>query len=213
MQYKHVAVEGNIGSGKTTLASMLANDSGARLILEEFAENPFLPKFYNDPEKHAFPLELFFMAERYYQLKNLDLQDLFQPYTMSDYFFIKSKIFAKNNLKADELQLFNKLFDIMLSSLPKPDLVVYLHADINRLQQNIKKRGRHFEQDISNEYLYNIQNKYLDYLKKQDDFPVLILDVTNIDFVKDKSVYMLIKSFLSEKFSGFNHRVLESPMR
>ena len=213
MQYKHVAVEGNIGSGKTTLASMLANDSGARLILEEFAENPFLPKFYNDPEKHAFPLELFFMAERYYQLKNLDLQDLFQPYTVSDYFFIKSKIFAKNNLKADELQLFNKLFDIMLSSLPKPDLVVYLHADINRLQQNIKKRGRHFEQDISNEYLYNIQNKYLDYLKKQDDFPVLILDVTNIDFVKDKSVYMLIKSFLSEKFSGFNHKVLESPMR
>ncbi|MAW20884.1 MAG: deoxynucleoside kinase [Flavobacteriales bacterium] len=209
MQYKHVAVEGNIGSGKTTLASMLANDSGARLILEEFAENPFLPKFYKDPDKHAFPLELFFMAERYYQLKNLDLQDLFQPYTVSDYFFIKSKIFAQNNLKTDEMQLFNKLFDIMLSSLSKPDLVVYLYADINRLQQNIKKRGRDFEQDISDEYLYNIQNKYLDYLKKQDDFPVLILDVTNIDFVKDESIYRAIKACFSESFSGVNHKALE----
>ena len=209
MLYKHVAIEGNIGSGKTTLASMLANDSGARLILEEFATNPFLPKFYNDPDKYAFPLELFFMAERYYQLKNLDLQDLFQPYTVSDYFFIKSKIFAQNNLKTDEIQLFNKLFDIMLSSLSKPDLVVYLYADIARLQQNIKKRGREFEQDIFDGYLYNIQHKYLDYLKKQDDFPVLILDITNIDFVEDKRIYQLIKAYLSESYSGLTHRVLE----
>ena len=212
MQYKHIAVEGNIGSGKTTLATMLANDFGARLILEEFANNPFLPKFYNDPDKHAFPLELFFMAERYYQLKNLKSQDLFQPNIVSDYFFVKSKLFAQNNLQKDEMQLFNKLFDIMVSSLSKPDLLVYLYADINRLQQNIKKRGRDFEQNISDEYLRNIQDKYLDYLKKQDDFPVLILDVTNIDFVTDSNIYKSMKDYLLESFRGVHHKVLQ-PMR
>ena len=208
MQYKHIAVEGNIGSGKTTLATMLANDFGARLILEEFANNPFLPKFYNDPDKHAFPLELFFMAERYYQLKNLKSQDLFQPNIVSDYFFVKSKLFAQNNLQKDEIQLFNKLFDIMVSSLSKPDLLVYLYADINRLQQNIKKRGRDFEKNISDEYLRNIQDKYLDYLKKQDDFPVLILDVTNIDFVTDNNIYKSMKDYLLESFRGVHHKVL-----
>ena len=208
MQYKHIAVEGNIGSGKTTLATMLANDFGARLILEQFANNPFLPKFYNDPDKHAFPLELFFMAERYYQLKNLKSQDLFQPNIVSDYFFVKSKLFAQNNLQKDEMQLFNKLFDIMVSSLSKPDLLVYLYADINRLQQNIKKRGRDFEQNISDKYLRNIQDKYLDYLKKQDDFPVLILDVTNIDFVIDNNIYKSMKDYLLESFRGVNHKVL-----
>ena len=212
MQYKHIAVEGNIGSGKTTLATMLANDFGARLILEQFANNPFLPKFYNDPDKHAFPLELFFMAERYYQLKNLKSQDLFQPNIVSDYFFVKSKLFAQNNLQKDEMQLFNKLFDIMVSSLSKPDLLVYLYADINRLQQNIKKRGRDFEQNISDEYLRNIQDKYLDYLKKQDDFPVLILDVTNIDFVTDSNIYKSMKDYLLESFRGVHHKVLQ-PMR
>ncbi|MDG2264401.1 MAG: deoxynucleoside kinase [Flavobacteriales bacterium] len=207
MQYKHIAVEGNIGSGKTTLAKMLANDFEARLMLEQFANNPFLPKFYNDPAKHAFPLELFFMAERYYQLKNLKLQDLFQPNIISDYFFVKSKLFAQNNLQKDEMQLFNKLFDIMKSSLSKPNLLVYLHAEINRLQQNIKQRGRDFEQNISDEYLRNIQDKYLDYLRKQNDFPVLILNITAADFVADKLVYESIKKHLSEIYYKGVHQV------
>ena len=189
MLYSHIAIEGNIGSGKTTLATMLANDMDARLVLEQFADNPFLPKFYSDPEKHAFPLELFFMAERYHQLKNLKEQDLFKPQIVSDYFFVKSKLFAQNNLKKDEMQLFNRLFDIMLSSLSKPDLLVYLYSDVERLQQNIKNRGRDFEQNISDEYLQNIQDKYLDFLRKQSDFPVLLLDVTNVDFVTDKNIY------------------------
>jgi len=189
MLYSHIAIEGNIGSGKTTLATMLANDIDARLVLEQFADNPFLPKFYSDPEKHAFPLELFFMAERYHQLKNLKEQDLFKPQIVSDYFFVKSKLFAQNNLKKDEMQLFNRLFDIMLSSLSKPDLLVYLYSDVERLQQNIKNRGRDFEQNISDEYLQNIQDKYLDFLRKQSDFPVLLLDVTNVDFVADKNIY------------------------
>jgi len=201
MLYSHIAIEGNIGSGKTTLATMLANEMDARLVLEQFADNPFLPKFYSDPEKHAFPLELFFMAERYHQLKNLKEQDLFKPQIVSDYFFVKSKLFAQNNLKKDEMQLFNRLFDIMLSSLSKPDLLVYLYSDVVRLQQNIKNRGRDFEQNISDEYLQNIQDKYLDFLRKQSDFPVLLLDVTNVDFVADKNIYDKISELIFVEYS------------
>jgi len=209
MQYKHLAIEGNIGSGKTTLASMLSMDYDARLILEEFSENPFLPKFYQEPEKNAFPLELFFMAERYHQLKELKLQDLFQPNIVSDYFFVKSKLFAQNNLKQDELQLFNRLFDIMLSSLSKPDILLYLYADVDRLQENIKKRGREFEQNISDEYLQNIQDKYLDFLRKQNDFPVLMLDVTDVDFVSDVSIYKKINELLKKEYElGVHNFVL-----
>ena len=206
MQYKHLAIEGNIGSGKTTLASMLSMDYDARLILEEFSENPFLPKFYQEPDKNAFPLELFFMAERYHQLKELKLQDLFQPNIVSDYFFVKSKLFAQNNLKQDELQLFNRLFDIMLSSLSKPDILLYLYADVDRLQINIKKRGREFEQNISDEYLQNIQEKYLDFLKKQNDFPVLMLDVTDVDFVSDVSIYKKINELLKKEYKLGVHK-------
>ena len=201
MLYSHIAIEGNIGSGKTTLATMLSNDIDARLVLEQFADNPFLPKFYADPEKHAFPLELFFMAERYHQLKNLKEQDLFKPQIVSDYFFVKSKLFAQNNLKKDEMQLFNRLFDIMRSSLSNPDLLVYLYSDVERLQQNIKNRGRDFEQNISDEYLQNIQDKYLDFLRKQSDFPVLLLDVTNVDFVADKNIYDKIDELIFVEYS------------
>jgi deoxyadenosine/deoxycytidine kinase len=210
MQCKHIAIEGNIGSGKTTLATMLSADYGVRLILEAFDDNPFLPKFYEEPDKHAFPLELFFMAERYHQLKSLKEQDLFQPQMISDYFFVKSKLFAQNNLKYDEMQLFNRLFDIMFSSLSKPDLLVYLYADIARLQQNIKKRGREFEQNISDTYLQNIQDKYLDYLRKQDDFPVLVLDITKVDFVLEKDVYESIKDAIVLDYKkGMHHKALQ----
>jgi deoxyguanosine kinase len=209
MLYNHIAIEGNIGSGKTTLATMLANDINARLVLEQFAENPFLPKFYSDPEKNALPLELFFMAERYHQLKNLKEQDLFKPQIVSDYFFVKSKLFAQNNLKKDEMQLFNRLFDIMLSSLSKPDLLVYLYSDVERLQQNIKNRGRDFEQFITDEYLQNIQDKYLDFLRKQSDFPVLLIDVSNVDFVAEKKFYHKICELIFVKYSvGVNNKAL-----
>ncbi len=210
MKFKHIAIEGNIGSGKTTLANMLASDCyHVRLILESFADNPFLPKFYESPDRYAFALELFFMAERYHQIKNLKEQDLFQPQIISDYFFMKSKLFAQNNLQDDELQLFNRLFEIMFSSLSKPNLLVYLYSDIPKLQENIKKRGREFEQNISDMYLQNLQEKYLDYLKKQDDFPVLILDITNVDFVLDKNVYQSIKDFvMSDYKSGIHHKLL-----
>jgi len=213
MRYKFVVIEGNIGAGKTTLATMLAKDYHARLVLENFKENPFLPKFYKDPEKHAFPLELFFMAERYHQLKKQKEQDLFQPLSIADYFFVKSKLFAQNNLKKDEQQLFNNLFNIMSSSLPKPDLLVYLYADVSRLQLNIKKRGRSFEQTITNEYLQNIQDRYLDYLRKQTYFPVLLLDISNVDFKEDKKVYEAISVLLDKAYAIGIHQVdLAEPM-
>jgi deoxyguanosine kinase len=213
MRYKFVVIEGNIGAGKTTLATMLAKEYNARLVLEDFKENPFLPKFYKDPEKHAFPLELFFMAERYHQLKKQKEQDLFQPISIADYFFIKSKLFAQNNLQKDEQQLFNSLFNIMSSSLPKPDLLVYLYADVSRLQMNIKKRGRIFEQKITNEYLKNIQDRYLDYLRKQTYFPVLLLDISNVDFKEDKKVYETISALLDNTYALGIHQVdLAEPM-
>ena len=213
MHYKFVVIEGNIGVGKTTLATMLAKDFDARLIFEKFEENPFLPKFYKDPEKHAFPLELFFMAERYHQLKKQKEQDLFQPITIADYFFMKSKLFAQNNLQKDEQQLFNSLFEIMLSSLPNPNLLVYLYADVERLQKNIKSRGREFEQEIPNEYLQDIQYKYLDYLRKQNDFPVLLLDISKVDFKDDKKVYSRIKQLLKNPYKlGIHQFNLAEPM-
>ena len=213
MRYKFVAIEGNIGVGKTTLATILAKEYNARLLLEKFKDNPFLPKFYKDPEKHAFPLELFFMAERYHQLKQQKEQDLFQPITIADYFFMKSKLFAQNNLQKDEKQLFNSLFEIMLSSLPNPNLLVYLYANVERLQQNIKKRGRSFEREITDEYLQNIQDRYLDYLKKQRYFPVLLLDVSKVNFKEDRKIYEVILELLDSPYElGVHQFNLSEPM-
>ena len=206
MQYKFLVVEGNIGAGKTSLASMLAKEYKARLILERFEENPFLPKFYKDPGKKALPLELFFLAQRYHQLKNQKEQDLFFPITISDYFFVKSKLFAQNNLQNDEQKLFNNLFEIMFSSLQKPDLLVYLYSNVDRLQNNIKKRGRDFELEITDEYLQNIQNKYLDYLRKQNNYPVLLLDISKVDFKEDEKVYSRIKKLLKKTYEVGVHQ-------
>ena len=209
MNYNFISIEGNIGSGKTSLAKKMAIDFDSRLILEEFEDNPFLPKFYRNRDQYAFPLELFFMAERYHQLKNKKDKDLFNPLTITDYFFVKSRLFAQNNLKSEELDLFSRLFNIMSSSLPYPDLVIFLYSDIDRLQENIRKRGRSFEQEISDEYLQNIQNIYIDYLKKQNSFPVVLLDVTKIDFIKNDIVYKKIKDLLNHKYSiGVNNILL-----
>ena len=193
--FSFINIEGNIGSGKSSLSKKIATDFDANLILEEFENNPFLPKFYEDPEKNAFPLELSFMAERFQQLigKGSNL-NLFSKIKIADYSFFKSKLFAQNNLKEDEYNLFNKLYNIMFSSIKHPELLIYLHSNIERLQKNIQLRGREYEQNIDNEYLKSIEQKYFDYLKKQDNFPVLIIDVSNIDFVKDKKHYQKIIS-------------------
>ena len=190
MRYNFLVIEGNIGSGKTNLAKKIAEDFNGKLILESFADNPFLPKFYKESERNALPLELFFMAERFQQLNDKkNTSDLFSKLIVADYSFFKSKLFAQNNLKEDELNLFNRLYDIMFSSVKRPELLIYIHSDVARLQKNIKQRGRKFEMEIKDEYLKSIEKKYLDYLKKQRDFPVLIIDVSSIDFVNNKSSY------------------------
>lgn len=210
IRYNFTVIEGNIGAGKTTLAQKLAVDYNARLILEQFAENPFLPKFYAEPEKHAFPLELSFLAERYQQLKGeLGNQDLFKPNLVSDYFFLKSLIFAQANLGNDEFGLYSKLFHIINDSLPKPDLFVYLYHDIDRLQENIKKRGRSYEQSISNEYLLKIQTAYFDFIKQLTDLRILIIDVNNVDFANNKNHYEQVLDIINQPYNiGINRVVL-----
>ncbi len=191
---RFLVIEGNIGAGKTTLAKMITEDTDAKLVLEQFADNPFLPKFYNDQERYSFPLELSFLADRYYQIKKQVFNpDLFHSLIVSDYFFAKSAIFAQNTLKEDEYRLFRQIFDIVFESMPKPDLYVYLHADTNQLLENIKSRGRVYEQNISGEYLEKIKNGYFGFFKHITSFPILVIDVNNIDFVKNPTIYNEIK--------------------
>ena len=190
MDYNFISIEGNIGVGKTSLATRIADQYNAKLILEQFEDNPFLPKFYKDPDKYAFPLELSFLASRYQQLKDeLPSQDLFRTFTISDYFINKSFIFASRTIKEDELVLYTRLFDIINTNLPNPDLLVYLYVDIERLISNIKFRGRSYEQEIKSSYLESIQESYFEYLRQQKDMRILIIDVNSMDFVNSRSNY------------------------
>jgi len=192
-----LVIEGNIGAGKTTLAKMLAEELPAKLILEQFAENPFLPKFYDDQERYSFPLELSFLADRYNQIKKELLnRDLFYPLVITDYYFAKTDVFAQNTLKRDEYHLFKRIFDIVTDSIPKPDLYVYLHADNQNLLNNIKKRGRDYEKEISAAYLDKIREGYFSYLKGITSFPILIIDINQIDFVKNRLHYERLKEIL-----------------
>jgi deoxyguanosine kinase len=198
-RYPFLVIEGNIGAGKTTLATRMAGDSNARLILEQFADNPFLPKFYENRDKYAFPLEMSFLAERYRQLKTeLSRQDLFQPEIISDYYFLKSLIFAKANLAEAEYDLYTKLFHIINDSLPKPDLFVYLYHDTERLLFNIRKRGRPYEQNISAAYLTEIQTAYFDFLRQLSDQRILIIDVNQLDFAQNEEHYSRISEIIHQ---------------
>ncbi len=183
MQYHYIAIEGNIGAGKTTLAHLLAKKLNARLVLEQFADNPFLPNFYDNPKQNAFPLELFFMAERYKQLKNMiNKTDLFQSITVSDYFFSKCLLFAKVNLSEEDFRLYQKMFDIMQQHLVFPDIIIYLHSTVQKLQKNIKKRNRLYEQNIAYKYLFSIQETYTIYIKKHN-LKTIFIDVADSDFL------------------------------
>jgi len=193
MKHQFITIEGNIGAGKTTLSNILAQKLNAKLILEEFADNPFLPKFYEKPDQYAFPLELFFMAERYKQLKDfLNTQDLFQQVTISDYLFTKCLLFAKVNLPSEEFRLYQKLFDIIHQQISFPDIVIYLHAPVQKLQDNIKKRNRSYEQDIKDDYLFNLQETYTSYIK-QHNIKTIFIDASNADFIgNDKHVQVVL---------------------
>lgn len=207
-KYPYIVVEGNIGSGKTSLVKMLTKEFSAHAIYEEFSDNPFLPKFYAEPEKHAFPLELSFLAERYHQLKKeLNTRDLFHKNIISDYYFIKSLIFAEITLPEDEFALYKKLFHIIHQKLPQPDLLIYLYSDVERLQKNIIKRGRDYESQITDDYLKKIHKGYFNFLNQQNTFPVLILNLTNIDFVEQKEDFMKILVSLGETYEKGVHRI------
>lgn len=207
--YNYIAVEGTIGAGKTSLATMISEDYNAKIILEGFADNPFLPKFYKEADKYAFPLELSFLAERYQQLTDqLSKQDLFKDFTVSDYFINKSLIFAQKTLQDDVFGLYSRLFHIINSSIPKPDLLVYLYVSVDRLQANIKERGRDYEQDIENDYLEKIQSGYFEFIRQQQNMRILILDTNNVDFVKNNEDYKRIIELIDQPYEIGVHRVV-----
>ena len=205
MKYNFITIEGNIGAGKTTLAHLLSRHYNARLILEAFADNPFLPKFYENPQQFAFPLELFFMAERYKQLKDMiNKTDLFQSITVSDYVFTKCLLFAKINLSEDEFRLYQKLFDIMSQQLVLPDIMIYLHSPVQKLQKNIKKRNRTYEQNIPDEYLFSIQETYTSYIR-QHHLKTIFVDVSNADFLENEKHLGAIIDALEKEYPEGQH--------
>jgi deoxyguanosine kinase len=207
MKYNYVTIEGNIGAGKTTLAHLLSKHFNARLVLEEFADNPFLPKFYENPGQYAFPLELFFMAERYKQLKDLlQTKDLFQNVTISDYLFTKCLLFAKVNLPGEEFRLYQKLFDIMSPQVIQPDILIYLHSPVNKLQANIKKRNRSYEQGIANDYLFSLQETYTQYIK-QHNIKTLFVDASNADFLDNDVHLKTIIDALDKEYEDGQHYI------
>jgi deoxyadenosine/deoxycytidine kinase len=205
MKYNFVTIEGNIGAGKTTLAHLLSKHFNARLILEEFADNPFLPKFYENPGQYAFPLELFFMAERYKQLKDLlQTKDMFQNITISDYLFTKCLLFAKVNLPDEEFRLYQKLFEIINPQIIQPDIVIYLHTPVKKLQENIKKRNRDYEQAIPNDYLFTLQETYTQYIK-QHNIKTLYVDAGNADFLGNEEHMHTIIEALDKEYEDGQH--------
>ncbi|WP_420321625.1 2-amino-4-hydroxy-6-hydroxymethyldihydropteridine diphosphokinase [Flagellimonas sp.] len=199
-QLQFIAVEGNIGAGKTTLTKMIASDFNAKLVLERFADNPFLPKFYEDQSRYAFPLEMSFLADRYQQFTDDTSQfDLFKNFMISDYDIFKSLIFAKITLQQEEFNLYRKVFNFMYKEVKKPEIYLYLYQNTERLLENIKKRGRDYEQNISPDYLEQINRGYLDFIKGHPDQNSLILDISELNFVDNKNDYDTILKALSDQ--------------
>lgn len=209
-KYNYIVIEGNIGAGKTTLATRIAEQFNARLILETFADNPFLPKFYKDPDKYSFPLELSFLASRYKQLnEELGIPDLFKSFTVADYYFMKSLVFAASTLRGDEYNLYRQIFYIIYKSLPKPDLYVYLHIDPDRLLTNIEMRGRPYEKSITKEYLQKIQDSYFAFFRQNPENTYLIIDANKIDFVSNNNHYeKIIKTIFDNDLKKGHNMVI-----
>ena len=208
MKYNFITIEGCIGAGKTTLATKLAERFGGKLILEQFEDNPFLPQFYDDPERHAFPVELYFMAERFQHLKRLLSEaDIFTSFTVADFLFQKSLIFANENLNENEAKLYRMLFDMINTTLPKPDIVLYLYAPVEKLLANIKRRGRDYEQNITAEYLENIQQAYMSYFKLQTGNRVILLDIKDLNIADNEADFDKVVALLQQDFSPSLHYV------
>lgn len=206
--YNYIVIEGNIGSGKTTFCEMMQKDHNCSLILEEFDDNPFLPLFYENPEKFAFTLELFFMTERHKQMSSvLSVRNMFDEFVLGDYFFLKTLLFAGKNLSSEEFRLFQKIFKVLDANFPQPDLVVYFHRDVDTLKQNIEMRGRSYEQNITKEYLKKVQDSYFDYFRNVLSYPVLILDLKDINFVKNPKYFDFLRSLLTKQYRPGVHRI------
>ncbi len=212
MHYRFIAIEGNIGTGKTTLCHRLAESHGCALVLEQFTDNPFLPFFYEQPERYAFPVELFFMTERHKQLQeHFAVPDLFRNTTVADYFFVKTLLFAKNNLNEEEFRLFQRLFAVLNSSFPKPELLLFLHRPVDVLLRQIRQRGRDMERNISAEYLTEIQEAYFEYFKTESETPIVVLDLGDANFLNEEAVYQSIVGLMHEHFeNGLHFRTLQA---
>jgi len=210
MNYNFIVIEGLIGAGKTSLSKMITEKFNSKLILEQFADNPFLPKFYANPDKYSFQLELSFLAERYQQLKNeLSQGDLFSDFILSDYYFTKSLIFAKSTLQNDEYKLFRNLFNIIHSSMPKPDLYVYLHLKTENALKNIQERNRGYEQSITKSYLEKISKNYFEYFKEEQNIKFLIIDTNGIDFVNNNSDFkQIVDIIFNTKYKKGINRII-----
>lgn len=198
MKYNYIAIEGGIGAGKTSLATIMAEKNNARLILEQFAQNPYLEKFYGEPVKFAFHLELSFLVDRQQQLSALLNQDVFHEFSVADYHLLKSLVFAKITLNEDDFLLYRRIFNMFYNSMPKPDLLVYLYQDVDKLLLNINKRGRDFERNISKEYLSNLQKSYFEYFKEHPTQKTVIIDASNLDFVNNEDDYVKIEKIILE---------------
>ena len=200
LKYSYIAIEGNIGAGKTTLSEMLAKEHNYRLILEQFTDNPFLPLFYENPERYAFQVELFFMTERYKQLQeNYSTLNLFQQNTIADYFFLKTLLFANSNLLSEEKRLFQQLFHTLNARFPNPEILVYLHRPVPELKSYIHKRGRSMEESIDPIYLEKVQKAYFGFFKTEPNFPVLVIDLEGVDFVQSPEAYEQITELLCQE--------------
>ncbi len=210
LNYKFIAIEGNIGAGKTSLAKQIATSYNTTLILEQFEENIFLPKFYEDPSKYALPVELSFLADRHQQLKKEVLKDVFKNNVIADYFFLKSMVFASGNLNTEEMELYTNLFTIINESLPKPDLFVYLHQNVENLLINIKKRGRSYEQTIQADYLQKVENNYFDFFKKTNDLRIVIIDISHLDFSNRGENYQHLIKVINKPYDiGITYQTID----
>lgn len=206
--HPYVVIEGNIGAGKSTLATMLSRDFNARLILEEFEDNSFLPKFYEQPGRYAFPLEMSFLASRFNQLKHqLQETDLFQNAIVSDYMFAKCLLFSKVNLDEDEYELYGKLFEIIHQQLRQPDLLVYLHHPLEKLKWNILNRGRPYELRITDEYLAHLWESYQEYFQANQHLRILVIDCASIDFVSNTDHYENIRALICKSYEPGIHYI------
>lgn len=204
--HRFIAIEGNIGAGKTSLCHLLFRDFGSRLLLEQFTDNPFLPFFYENPERYGFPVELFFMTERHKQLQEHFAQpDLFQQTTIADYFFVKTLLFAKNNLNEEEYRLFQRLWQVLNQTFPKPDVLFYLHRPVETLMKQIEKRGRDYEKNISSDYLTSIQNAYFDFFKTEDSVPVVVIELNEVNYLEDEKLYQQLAEILKENYTPGMH--------